>query len=130
MALDNDLSSLATGKNFAALTTLSADGQPRTHVMWIGADDNHLVFNTETHRAKFKDVSRDPRVTVTVWNAENPYQYVEARGHVSETVTGPEARTHIDELSRAYTGGDYANPIQSERVLCKVDVDRIHKNGF
>lgn len=129
MALDPDLSTLATGNNFAALTTLSASGQPRTHIMWIDADDDHLRFNTEVHRAKFRDIERDGRVTITVWNAANPYQYVEARGHVAETVTGPEARNHIDGLSRAYTGADYANPIQTERVMVKVAVDRVHKNG-
>ena len=42
------------------------------------------------------------------------------RGKVVETVTGPEARAHIDALSRKYTGHDYANPIQSERVILKV----------
>lgn len=130
MALDADLSTLANGDNFAALTTISADGHPRTHIMWVDADGDHLRLNTEVHRAKFRDIERDPRVTVTVWNAANPYQYVEARGHVAETVTGPEARNHIDELSRMYTGADYANPIQTERVLIKVAVDRIHKNGL
>jgi len=35
-------------------------------------------------------------------------------------VTGPEARQHIDELSNKYTGHDYQNPIQSERVILKI----------
>lgn len=130
MALDADLKAMATGKNFAALSTLAADGQPRTHVMWIDADDDHLLFNTEVHRAKFKDVERDPRVTVTVINAENPYQYVEARGKVVDTVRGPEARAHIDAAAQRYTGGDYASQVQSERAIVKVAVDKVHKNGY
>jgi hypothetical protein len=31
-----------------------------------------------------------------------------------------EARAHIDKLSENYTGGSYANPIQSERVIVKI----------
>jgi PPOX class probable F420-dependent enzyme len=129
MTIDADLKAFATAKNFAALTTLGPDGQPSTHMMWVDADDEHVLVNTETGRQKFRNVERDPRVAVTVIDVENPYRYVEARGRVVETVTGPEARAHIDEASRRYTGGDYANPIASERVILKIAVDRIHKNG-
>jgi len=130
MALDPDLKALATGKNFAALTTLMGDGQPQTQLMWVDADDDHLLINTEVHRAKYRNVQRDPRVTITVWDAEDPYRYVEARGRVADEVGGEEARAHIDHASRKYTGGDYANPIQTERVVLKIRPDRIHKMGL
>jgi hypothetical protein len=32
-------------------------------------------------------------------------------------------------VSRRYTGDDYAPQIQSERVICKITVDRIHRNN-
>jgi PPOX class probable F420-dependent enzyme len=130
MTLDADLHALATGKNFAALTTLMADGQPQTQIMWVHADDDQLLINTEVHRQKFKNAERDPRVTVTVFDADNAYRYVEARGRVVSTVGGDEARANIDELSQKYTGGPYANPIQSERVVLQIAVDKIHKNGY
>lgn len=131
MTIDADLKALATSKNFAALSTLSSDGQPRTHIMWIDADDDHLVFNTEVHRAKFKDVNRDPRVTISVFDAENPYRYIEARGRVVETVTGPAAKANIDALAQRYMGVDeYPMAIESERVIVKVAPERLHKNGY
>lgn len=129
MALDADLKTFATSGNFAALTTLGHDGQPSTHMMWVDADDDHVLVNTETHRVKFRNIERDPRVAVTVIDNDSSYRYVEARGRVVEKITGPEAREHIDEVSRRYTGGDYANPIQSERVILRIAVDRIYKNG-
>lgn len=131
MTIDSDLKNLATARNFAALSTLSADGQPRTHVMWVDADDEHVLINTEVHRAKFKDVERDPRVTVTVMNAENPYQYVEVRGRVTGTVRGPEARAHIDALAQRYTGSEtYQGQIQSERVIVQITPEKLHKNNL
>lgn len=130
MTIDADLHALATGKNFAALTTLMADGQPQTQIMWVHADDDHVLINTEVHRQKFKNAQRDPRVTVTVMSAENPYQYVEARGRVVGTVGGQAARDDIDALSEKYTSGPYGNPIQSERVILQIAVDKIHKNGY
>jgi PPOX class probable F420-dependent enzyme len=131
MTLDADLAGLLAGKNFAAFTTLMADGQPQTQIMWIGDDGEHLLINTEVHRQKFKNAQRDPRVTATIFNADNAYQYIEARGHVVDTVGGDEARAHIDALAKKYMGvDDYPNPIQSERVILKIAVDKIHKNGY
>lgn len=129
MSLDPDLRAFASSRNLAALTTLAADGQPSTHMMWIDADDDHLIVNTEVHRQKFKNVSNDPRVCVTIIDVETPYRYIEARGRVTEIIHGDEARHHIDVTSQRYTGADYAPEIQSERVIAKITVDHVHRHG-
>jgi pyridoxamine 5'-phosphate oxidase-like protein len=72
-----------------------------THVMWVDADEDRVLINTEIHRSKFKAVERDPRVAVTIWDRDDPYTYAEARGRVVEIVRGPAARAHIDALSRS-----------------------------
>ncbi len=115
---------LASGKNFGVLTTLLSDGTPQTHVMWVDCDAEHLLLNTEAHRTKFRNVMRDPRVTVLIWDAADPYRYVEVRGTVVETVRGAPARDHIDALSEKYLGELYPNPIQSERVMLRVAPQR------
>lgn len=129
MSLDPDLHLLATSKNFAALTTLMPDGQPQTQLMWVHADDEHLLINTEVGRQKFRNIERDPRVTVTVFDADNPYRYIEARGRVVATTTGDEARAQIDELAQKYTGGPYANPIGTDRVIVRIAAEHLHRNG-
>ena len=118
--LEEGVRRLAKGKNFAAFTTLLPDGQPMTHVMWVDCDDEHVLINTERHRQKYKNVRRDPRVTVTIWDQDEPYRYAEVRGEAVEMVAGPEARAHIDELSRKYNGHEYRNQIQSERVKVRI----------
>jgi PPOX class probable F420-dependent enzyme len=131
MTIDADLKALATGKNFGTLTTLMPDGQPQTQVMWVDADDEHVLINTEVHRQKYKNLERDPRVTVTVWNASNPYQYVEVRGAVTGEVRGDEARAHIDACARRYMDVDsYPGEIQSERVVIQITPQRTNKAGF
>lgn len=129
MTIDADLKELAQAKNFAALTTLMPDGQPQTQLMWVHADDDHVFINTETGRQKFANLQANPRVTITVFDANNPYRYVEARGHVADTEAGEVARSNIDELAHKYTGADYANPIGTERVIVRIAVDKVHKNG-
>lgn len=130
MALDPDLKDLAQGKNFAALTTLMPDGHPQTQIMWVGADDEHVIINTQLDRQKYRNVLADPRVTVTVFDADNPYRYAEARGRVARTQDGAAAAASIDELSRKYTGGDYGMGPTDRRVILFIDVERVHKNGY
>ena len=79
---------IRVGRNFAALTTMGSDAHPSTHVMWVDCDDQHVLINTERHRRKFVNLTRDPRVTVMVWDAESPYRFVEVRGVVESTRGG------------------------------------------
>jgi len=120
-AVDPRVRELAQRVNFAALTVHLRSGAAMTHVMWVDADDDHVLINTEVHRAKFKAVERDPRVTVMIWEKDDPYTYAEVRGRVVETVRGPVARAHIDALAQKYFGRDYdAARIQSERVILRI----------
>ena len=120
-ALDPRARELAQAPNFGTLSVILRSGRPMTHVMWVDADDDHVLINTESHRAKFRAVERDPRVTVTIWQRDDPYIYAEVRGEVVETVRGPEARAHIDSLSRKYRGRDYDDSaITSERVILRI----------
>ena len=124
--IDETVKTLAQGKNFAALTTLFADGRPQTQMMWVDADDDFVLINSEVHRAKYKNTVNDPRVTVTIVDSTNPYHYAEVRGRVAEEVRGAPALAHIHALSNKYNGTDYATPIQSERVILKIRADEVH----
>ena len=127
--LDETAKSLAKGKNFAAFTTLLPGGQPMTHIMWVDADDEYVLINTEVHRRKFLNVEADPRVTVTVIDSTNSYHYAELRGRVVGMVKGPEARAHIDFLSQKYNGQLYpAENIVSERVILQIAPERQRVN--
>ena len=95
-----------------------------THVMWVHADDEHVLVNTEVHRQKYKNVQRDPRVTITIMDRENPYGFVEVRGRVVDEVRGPAARSDIDDLSQKYMGAPYGTEIESERVILKIQPER------
>jgi PPOX class probable F420-dependent enzyme len=120
-ALDPRVRELAQAPNFATLSVILRSGRPMTHVMWVDADEDHVLINTEAHRAKFRAVERDPRVTVTIWQRDDPYTYAEVRGEVVETVRGQEARAHIDSLSQKYRGKDYDDAaITSERVILRI----------
>ena len=46
--IDENIKSLAQAKNFAAFTTFLPNGQAMTHVMWVDADDEHILINTRS----------------------------------------------------------------------------------
>ena len=46
MGLDNKTIQMASGPNYAALTTLFKDGVPQTHVMWVDTDGENILINT------------------------------------------------------------------------------------
>lgn len=123
--LDDDIKKLAHGPNFAAFTTFLPSGDAMTHVMWVDADDECLRINTEPHRKKFENLERDPRCTVAIIDAANPYHYAEVRGRVIETIRGDEARKNIDDLSMKYGGAPYPpEAITTERVILRIAPDR------
>ncbi len=118
--LHPDTVELAKGANYGSITTVLPSGRLQTQMIWVHTDGERLVVNTEVHRQKFKNLERDPRVTLTIRNEEDPYHYAEVRGRVAEIVRGQEAREHIDELSHKYHGKAYGPDIQSERVIIKI----------
>jgi PPOX class probable F420-dependent enzyme len=116
---------LAKGANFAAISSLLPSGQIQTQIIWVGTDGQRLVVNTETHRAKFKNIERDSRVTLCIRDESNPYRYAEVRGRVVETVDGDDARAQIDELSQKYSGKPYPpENIKSHRVMVWIEAER------
>ena len=95
---------LLDGKNYAVLATVNPDGSPQTSVMWVGRDGDDLLFSTVAGRVKHRNMSRDPRVSVTVIDSSDPENYVELRGRVSMT---PDVGRRFDtELSWKYDGKD------------------------
>ena len=63
---------LAQGANYGSTTTMLPNGNFQTQLLWVHTDDERLVANTEVHRQKFKNAQREPRVTLTIRNEQDP----------------------------------------------------------
>ena len=87
------------------------------------------MLNTAEGRAWPRNLERDPHVTLTVPNMENPYEYVEIRGTVAER-THDGADEHIDALAKKYLGQDsypYRQPGE-QRVIIRVAPEHVYLN--
>lgn len=127
MPIDPDVKALAKGANYSALTTLFPSGQPQTNMMWVDADDDHLLVNTETGRVKYANLTNDPRVAVAIWDREDPHRYVEVRGRVVDTDVSERAVEHIHELSHKYRGKPYPNAV--DRMIVRIEPTKIVKRN-
>ncbi len=115
--LHAEVRELAAGRNFAAVATLLPDGRPQNQLTWIDTDGTHLLVNTPVSTQKRRNVARDPRITIAVWNRDNPFQYAEIRGDVVDTIEGEQAWEHIDQVARRYGGDGYGLPRHDRVVL-------------
>jgi PPOX class probable F420-dependent enzyme len=102
--LNSKAIALLKGKNFVSLGTINRDGTPHVTTLWADTDGKNVLLNTAQKRVKDVNVARDPRVSVAVFDLENPYYRVHLDGKVVKQITGKEADDHIDSLSAKYTG--------------------------
>jgi len=91
--------------------------------MWVDVEGDHVIFNTAIGRVKEENLRRDPRVSLSYIDSENPYDRIEIRGRVGEFVEGAEADVCMNRLSKKYTGQDpYPWRIPGERrVIVRVE---------
>jgi PPOX class probable F420-dependent enzyme len=123
--LDEDLD-LLTGERFAHIAVVRPDGSPHVSVVWIDADDTHVLVNSAVGRVKDRYLRRDPRVSVTVHDDRDPYRWLRVDGVVEEFVTGDEAERHIDRLNRRYHDGEpWTYTPGQQRVLYRIRPRRI-----
>ena len=117
---------LIEGKNFAHLATISSDGSPHVAPVWIDHDGDVILINTAMGRIKQKNTTKDPRVSISIVDQNNPYARVTIKGKVTQQ-TKQGADAHIDKLAKKYTGSDkYQNRQPGEqRVILRIEPLRV-----
>jgi PPOX class probable F420-dependent enzyme len=106
---------------FANLATLMPDGSPQVTPVWCDYDGENVLINTAAGRVKDKNLQREPRVSLSILDPDNPYRYLQIRGRVVER-THEGADEHIDSMAKKYLGVDvYPYRNQGEvRIIYKI----------
>jgi PPOX class probable F420-dependent enzyme len=122
---------LLTRPVHGVLTTMGADGQPQSSIVWVDLDDECAVVNTTLERQKGRNMLADPKVSLLVVDPENTSRYVQIRGDAELVTEG--ALAHIDRITRKYTRHPayygYVYPVEQRaretRVICRIHPRRI-----
>ena len=125
--LNSDQQKLINGINYASVATLMPDGSPQVSPVWIETDGEYIYFSTVPGRLKERNVQRDPRVAIAVFDKNDPEnRQVLIRGRVVG-VTPEGAIDQINRLSKLYTGIEEYPMLKEgqKRVVVKVLAERI-----
>ena len=93
---------LLSDPNFAILSTIMPDGAPHASAMWVDVEGDWVVMATTTDTQKYRNISLDPRVCITVQSRDDPYLELVIHGRVAEIRT--DGRETLDRLSVQYYG--------------------------
>ena len=120
------------------LTTLDADGQPQSSLVWVDFDGVCPCVNTTLERQKGRNLLADPRCSLLVVDPDDTSRFLQVRGDAELVRDG--AIEELDELTRRYTdhpcfyGHVYpeAQAARETRVICRihprrVSLDAVHR---
>ncbi len=122
---DSEVRKLLSEPNYAVVSTLNTDGSVLSTIVWISAENGTVAINSARGRRWPTNLERDPRVTALVYEAGNPYNYVEIRGRATATTDG--ADEHINALTKKYINQDeypFRQPGE-ERIKFVIEPDHI-----
>ncbi|SHO45841.1 Flavin nucleotide binding protein [Nitrosotalea sinensis] len=127
MKLEPEVAKLFLDANLGYIATIMSDNSPQVTPVWIDMVDDVILVNTAQGRVKQKNVSRDPRVAISIVDKNNPYHMVTVRGKVIEQ-TDVGANIHIDKMAKKYLGVEkypFSRPGE-KRILLKILPDKVH----
>lgn len=113
------------------LTTIGADGQPQSSLVWVDRDVECARVNTTLQRQKGRNLVVNPKVSLLVIDPDNTARFIQIRGDAELVTDG--AHEHLDTLTRKYTRHPcyygYVYPADQQgretRVICRIHARRI-----
>jgi PPOX class probable F420-dependent enzyme len=123
MRLDIEQIGLLREPHLAYVATINKDGSPQVTPVWVDTDGEAILFNTARGRVKCRNLERDPRMAITVVDADHPQtRTLVARGRARLSEEG--ALEQIDFLSRKYESKPWVPQPGETRVVVRMIPDR------
>ena len=103
--MDLKVQRLFQQKNLIFISTINSDGSPQLTPVWGNYDDGYVLVSTAEGRLKHKNVLRDPRVSISVVDHDNPLNMTTIKGEVIEIIPDYDY-SHANKLTKQYMGID------------------------
>lgn len=110
---------------YGALGAVGRNDAVNVSPMWFEFDGDSIRFTHTTRRAKYRNLQRNPSISLAVFDPDQPSRYIEVRGQLAEVVADPTGAFY-QRLGRRYGTPDTPPPPDSDnRVVLVMSIDRI-----
>ena len=111
---------------FGSLGTIRPDDTVQVNPMWFEYDGEHVRFTHTNKRGKYRNLQRNPSMSLMVFDPDEPQAYVEVRGRLVEAVADPEGDFYV-RLGRRYGDPDtQPPPDKADRVVLVMSVEKVN----
>ena len=117
----------------AHVATVMTDGSPQVTPVWVDVDPDgsHVIINSAEERIKTKNLVRDPRIALSIFDPQDAHRGVVIRGTVVERRVGDDGgNQHIDKMAKKYRGLDKYPNRREERVLMRIKPHHVMERGL
>lgn len=98
--IPDTFASALAGRSLLTVATTAADGAPQSSPVWFIWDDETFKFVVDNGGKKARDIQRDPRISVSLFDLNSPINYIEVRGKATVAIDRDNAIA--DQLARKY----------------------------
>jgi hypothetical protein len=121
---------LLEGQTFAHVATIGPNGEPQNNPVWVEFDGRNIKFSQTKGRQKYRNVQREPRVSLSITDPKNPYRYLEVRGKVAR-IEDDSSNAFIDKMAKKYLGQEQYPWHQpgDQRVVVVVEPEHTSQMG-
>lgn len=105
----------------AHAATTGPNGEPQSNPIWFIWDDTHIIISIGPEGQKARNLSRDPRIALSMADPEDPLHYLEVRGIVVNVRHVDSLDPEVIAMVRKYTGNDTYDGMPDRHALYAIE---------
>ena len=126
--LSADARAFLAAPRYATIATVGPDGAPHQAIVWYVVDGDDLIINSRPERHWPRNLAADPRISVAIYELEQPEHWFGLKGRAQLLHEGAEATADIQALARRYSG-DPEKYAEQDRVSYRILVESVFEYG-
>jgi PPOX class probable F420-dependent enzyme len=122
--IPDDLADLLERPLFGSLGTVRPDGTVQVNPMWYEFDGESVRFTHTTFRAKYRNLQKNPAMSLLITDPDNPQRYLEVRGALTQVIPDPAGAFYV-RLGQRYGHPDTQPPAdRADRVILVMSITK------
>ena len=109
MTNDEYLNFISEGTRTGKLATVNKDGSPHVVPVWFIVDGKNIIFSTGLESVKYKNMQRDPRISLSVDEESGLYSFVKVDGTVTFSSDPDVSLKRATQIAARYMGEENAD---------------------